>query len=104
MRLTVTIKSFLLSRWRGDVPLERVFWRDMIIVGTTLNLLTGLAALALLASGEPAALALAVHFGPLPWNVFLFLSVWRAAEKAKPSEALFAKIAVVIWFVAVIVV
>jgi hypothetical protein len=85
------------------VPLERVFWRDMIIVGTTLNLLTGLAALALLASGEPAALALAVHFGPLPWNVFLFYQ-WRAAENAKPSEAPFVKIAAVIWFVAVIVV
>jgi hypothetical protein len=103
MRPLSEMTSFVLSRWRGEVPLERIFWRDMIAIGTTLNLLTGLTAIVLLASGAPAAIALMVHFSPLPWNVFLFLVVWRRTEIAEPSNALIVKAVAVIWLVAVTV-
>jgi hypothetical protein len=103
MRPISTIASFVQSRWRGEAPLATVFWRDTIIVGTALNVLTGLAAIVLLVSGVPAAIALLVHFSLLPWNVFLFLAVWRTAERVKPSEALFVRVATAIWFVLVIV-
>jgi hypothetical protein len=98
------MKSFVLSRWRGDAPLETIFWRDMIIVGTALNIITGLATIALLASGVPAAIALAVHLALLPWNIFLFLAVWRASERIDPSDALATRVMAAVWLLAVIIV
>jgi hypothetical protein len=91
------LRGFLLSRWRGEAPLGTVFWRDMLVIGTGLNVLTGLAAMAMLAADMSTALALAVHFSLLPWNLFLMLSVWRSAEKAPPSQATVAKFGSLLW-------
>jgi hypothetical protein len=96
--------NFLRSRWRGEVPLSIVLWRDMILVGTALNIMTGMAAIVLLASGASAALALAVHFALAPWNVFLFLVTWRVSEKISLPEALIARAIAIIWLVVVVVV
>jgi len=61
--------SFLQTRMRGEAPLETVFWRDMLAVGTVVNLAATVAALALFAAEYPAWLGLAVNFLPLPWNL-----------------------------------
>ena len=71
----------------------------MIIVGTVLNAITGLASILMLALGVGTVTALAVHFSLLPWNIFLF-SVWRSADLARQIEAAIARIGAVIWFVA----
>src|SRR5688572_24771888 len=97
------MRQFLLSRWRGEVPLSTVLWRDMILVGTALNLLASLAAVGLLIAGASTIMALMVHFGPVPWNVFLFLIVWRCSAFAG-TEALLARLTAVIWLVAVTVI
>ncbi len=96
-------RSFLLSRWRGEAPLGIVFWRDMILVGTALNIAAALAAVLLLAADAPTPLALLVYFAPLPWSIFLFFAVWRCAEKAGGPDAITAKIGAMIWLVVVIV-
>src|SRR5689334_1429779 len=98
------MRKFLLSRWRGDVPLDTVLWSDMIVIGTALNILASVAAVVLLIAGASTPMALAVHFAPVPWNVFLFVAVWRSSAMAVMSEALVARLTAVIWLVAVTVI
>ena len=59
-----------------------LFWRDMVLVGTVINLLFTGAALAIAASDFSIALAAAVHFAPLPYNLFLVAAVWRLPASA----------------------
>lgn len=88
------------SRWRGDTPLATVFWRDMILVGTVVNAAASLAAIGLLAADAPAVIAFGAFLAPVPWNLFLFFSVWRSAAKAAASVAMAAQMAAVIWLIA----
>jgi len=69
--------GFFRSRWHALVPMRVLFWRDMVLVGTLGNLLATGVALAMAASGLNIALAAAVHFAPLPYNLFLVMAVWR---------------------------
>lgn len=74
----------------------------MVIIGTGLNLLTGMAGLILFAAGVHAAIAIAVHFSLVPWNLFLFLAVWRTADKADPPSATIVKLGAALWLLVVI--
>jgi hypothetical protein len=68
---------FLARRWRGEVSLRVLFWRDMLAVGTVVNLFATFAGLIAAASGAPMVWAVALHFAPMPYNVFLFAALWR---------------------------
>lgn len=94
--------SFLQSRIGGEAPLEVVFWRDMLGVGTVLNLAATAAAFGMFATDAPAWLGLTVNFLPLPWNLFLVLAVWRSAEREGGPAATTAKVVGVLWFLAMI--
>lgn len=94
---------FLQSRLSGEAPLETVFWRDMLGVGTALNLASTGAALALLAGGYPAWTALAVNFVPIPYNAFLLLAVWKAAEREGGQPATTANVVAALWFIVMLV-
>jgi hypothetical protein len=91
--------EFLRSRWRGEVPLQRLFWRDLLGLGTLLNLLASFAALIMAAMGLDSAAAVAMHFAPTPWNAFLTASVLRH-PRAGPAQRGVA----VAWLVAMMVV
>ena len=90
--------EFFASRWRGEIPFKRVFWFDMLLVGTLVNLAAAALSLILFGLDAPAATAIAVFFSPLPYNLFLFAVVWRAAERAQSSWAL-ARLGAVAWLV-----
>lgn len=92
--------GFLAARWRGRVPLARLFWRDMVLVGSAINAATTIAALAVLGLKAPTAAALAFHFAPLPYNLFLFLAVWRTAEKKTLATAWIAQLGAAAWLIA----
>lgn len=77
------IGRFFIRRWRGQVPLPVLFWRDMLGVGTLVNLTATFAALMAAAQGAPIAVAAAMHFAPLPYNLFLFAALWRLPERGK---------------------
>ena len=105
--------SFFARRWRGQIAWQRLFWRDMLAVGTVvnvvatfaalmmasqgvpgwlavgtvLNLAASFGALALLAMGAPGAVAVALHFAPMPYNLFLCLALWRLAQRPAPVAA-----------------
>ena len=58
-----------------------MFWRDLLIVGTSLNLLmTGLA-LALLSQDVAIQWVLLAHLLPLPYNLFIVSSIWSAPQR-----------------------
>lgn len=69
--------SFIGKRWRGEASLSKLYWRDMLIVGSVVNLLTGFVALMIAAQGGDIWVAAMVHFASLPYNVFLVLALWR---------------------------
>ncbi|TPL78647.1 hypothetical protein FJ941_22075, partial [Mesorhizobium sp. B2-3-13] len=52
----------------------------------------------------PLGLVLAVHFAPVPYNVFLTLAVWRTAEKAGGARASLFMLGSALWLIATIVV
>ena len=73
--------GYFARRWQGEVALPALFWRDMLGVGTALNLLASFAALMAAAMGLDARLAVALHFAPVPVNVFVALAVWRSPQR-----------------------
>ena len=50
-------------------------------VGTLLNAASVVATMVLLKNDAPTWVAALMHFGLLPYNVFLVTSTWRAARK-----------------------
>lgn len=89
---------FFARRWRGLVPWPRLFWRDMLAVGSVINLLASFAALMLAALGAPLA-AVALHLAPLPYNAFLLAALWRL-----PGRPALVAAAGALWFVVMAVV
>lgn len=90
--------GFLARRWRGEVNTNLVLWRDMLGVGSLLNISISLLALVLAAQGLSLGLAAALHFAPMPYNLFLFLVIWRA-----PARTALQGLLALIWLPAMIV-
>lgn len=93
------VLDFFRLRWQGAVPMRRLFWRDLLVIGSLINLVASVSGLALLAGGAPAWLAVALHFAPLPYNLFLLLAVGRSPERSTAIELLAG-----LWFVAMLLV
>ena len=73
--------GYFSRRWHGQIPLAVLLWRDMIGVGTLINVLATVVGLAVMLQGAHPAVAVALHFAPLPYNVFLFAAVWRSPHR-----------------------
>jgi hypothetical protein len=74
--------NYFSRRWRGETPLRTLLWRDTLAVGTMINLLMSFAALAIAALHLDLRLALAVHFTPLPYNLFLVAALMRSPQRS----------------------
>lgn len=98
------IGSFFRSRWQGQVPLDRLFWRDLVLVGTAVGIAASVLALVLLGLKLPLGLVLAVHFASVPYSLFLTLAVWRTTEKIPGAKAWMMTLGATLWLVAMIVV
>jgi len=96
--------DFFRLRWQGRVPLERLFWRDMLLVATLISAVSTGLALTLLALKLPLWLVMAVHLAPVPYNIFLTLAVWRTAEKVGGLGAWLTMLGSALWLVATVVV
>lgn len=84
-------RGYLRERWGSHVPIARLFWVDILAVGTVLNLTVGFATLMLLAQRADWLWVLALHTVIVPYNVFLATCVWRhprAAQAMKPVAVL----------------
>lgn len=59
-----------------------MLWRDMLMIGTAINLVCTFSGLfAYIVSGS-VWIAVAMHFAPMPFNLFLFLAIWCVREKS----------------------
>ena len=74
--------SFFASRWRGEVRMHTLLWRDMLCVGTAVNLLATFIAVIAASQGSPSWAVAALHFAPLPYNIFLFAVVGRVVPRS----------------------
>lgn len=81
------------------MPLAVMFWRDMVIWSSILNLATFGVALALLEIGYPTWVSVLVYLSPLPWNLFLVASVWRAADRQPGPFTQAARVGSLVWLV-----
>jgi hypothetical protein len=73
--------GFIGSRWRGEASAVVVYWRDMLAIGSLINLSTSFVALLLAAQGVNLWIAAAVHFAVLPYNIFLVVALWRTPQR-----------------------
>lgn len=89
---------FFRSRWHGQVPLKVLLWRDMVWVGTLINVAASFLALAALALGAHSWLAVALHLAPLPYNAFLLAAVLRLQATSNLTT-----IIAVAWFLVMLV-
>ncbi|KAA3446967.1 hypothetical protein C7I87_29645 [Mesorhizobium sp. SARCC-RB16n] len=95
--------GFFRSRWCGEVSLDQLFWRDMVFVATAISIASSITALILLILKMPLALVLAIHFAPVPYNIFLTCAVWRTAEKAGGAKASMMMLGSALWLIATVV-
>jgi hypothetical protein len=76
-----------------------LLWRDMLGVGTVVNLIATILALTAIIQGAHAGLAVALHFAPMPYNLFLFAAFWRAPDRNFFTTAIAAGWLVIVTFV-----
>jgi hypothetical protein len=88
-------------RWSGQVPLAKVFWNDMVMVGTIVNVITTLLAMLLFIADASIILVVMTFFSPLPFNIFWVVAVWRSADSATGTKACVARTAALAWLFAV---
>ena len=97
--LVLGTPGFFAARWRGLVSAERLFFIDMLLLGTAINLATSFASLIVLGLKFPLWASLAVYVSPLPYNVFLLLALWRATDRQHTTSAGTYRIAALCWLV-----
>lgn len=88
--------------WRGDLPLSRAFWRWGIVGGAVVGLFCTVLALVLLTAGAPGWLAAMVFSAHIPWNLVLFVGVWRSTERAEVDRgtAHLVRLTILVWVIA----
>lgn len=98
-----TVIRYFRNLLTGALPLSRVLWFDTILVGSAVNVATLVATLMLFVAHAPTALAFAVFLAPIPYNLALFVGVWRSASREKDDWAFLARAIASIWLVAAVV-
>ena len=95
---------YVRDRSRDRVPIKVLLWRDMFVCGTVLNLgFLGLAIL-IVQLGYPDWLAVLVFFLPMPFNIFIWAAVWRAADQIPVIAAWIARATGTGWLAMMVVV
>ena len=97
------IVGYVAGLWRGEFPLGRVFWSDMLIIGTVVNIAAMIGGVLLFVSGLPISFGVVVHFLPVPYNLLLLLGVWHAAQREASQWSFAAQTIAVVWFMAMLV-
>lgn len=96
--IMVPMHSAKSRRVLGKTPIRTLFWRDMLGIGTLVNLLASFASLIVLTQQGSPAVALGVHFLPLPLNIYLSLAVLRSPQRTGAITAIS-----VAWFCAMLI-
>lgn len=73
----MSARRYFSERWRAQIPFRSLFWRDLIVRATLINLLSTFMGLMLIAQGYPSSWAFVLYLLVLPYNLFLAISVLR---------------------------
>jgi hypothetical protein len=73
--------TFFSQRWHGRISWPTLFWRDLLLIGTGMNVLMTGTALALLSQDAPIQWVLLAHLLPLPYNLFIVSAIWRLQQR-----------------------
>ena len=73
--------TFFSQRWHGRIGWPTLFWRDLLLIGTGMNVLMTGTALALLSQDVPIGWVLLAHLLPLPYNMFIVSAIWRLQQR-----------------------
>ena len=92
-------KAFFADRWQGRTAVRVLFWRDLLGWATLLNLLVGFASLVMLAKRVEAPWPWIAHLLPMPYNLFLGLSVWRHRDALKGHKLVVVAWLAVMWII-----
>jgi hypothetical protein len=95
----MTLPPSLKCLWLGQLPLQDAFWRYFITYDLLLNLGATLAALMVILARGPVAVAVILHFLPVPYSALAAIGTWRSADRfaGNPSLANAAKLVVLLW-------
>ena len=74
--------------WHGQVPAAVLLWLDIVAVGSMINMVSTVAAILLLSQGSGLPVAAAVHFCPIPYNLFLLAAFWRSPQRTMATAAI----------------
>jgi hypothetical protein len=91
--------NHLSDRWNGQVPWSALLWRDMLGIGTLVNLAATFLAVIAAIQDAPIGLVAFLHFAPLPYNFFLLAALWRLPRRPQFAVAIGA-----VWFLLILVV
>ena len=99
------LPSSLRQLWHGELPLPVAFWRYLVTYDLTLNLGATLASLSVVLAQGPIALAAILHLLPVPYSLLAATGTWRSASRytGNPDFANAAKIATVLWVIAMLI-
>jgi len=97
-------RGYFRSLWSGTEPLHRLIISDMLIGGTLINVAAMAAAFGLFALAAPRWLGIAVFLSPVPYNLFLVVTVWRTADRSGSAWAWPAKGLAIAWMLAMLMV
>ena len=93
------VRGTLARLWRGEMPLPIAFWQYAIAYGFLINVLATGGMLTAHVLGAPIFVSVTVFFLPVPYLVFVVISVWRSAERYHGDQrwADLARTGVIIW-------
>ena len=81
---------------------DQLFWRNLVLL-TAINIALSVVALILLGMKLSLAVVLAMHFAPVPYNIFLTFAVWRTG-KIGGAKASMMMLGSALWLILVVVV
>lgn len=99
-----TRPGFFAARWRGEVSLDRLFFVDMLLVGTAINVVAAFVSLLIFGLKLPVWAAVAAYLAPLPYNIFLVLAVWRTTERPGTRAAFGYRLGALAWLAASVII
>ncbi|MDP3287340.1 MAG: hypothetical protein Q8M64_03445 [Methyloversatilis sp.] len=91
--------EFFVARWHCRIPIARLFWWDMLLVGTAINGALTLAGLLAIANRLPDAAAHIAFALLLPYNLFMFIAVVRTSSRRRTPFAPLFQLTSLIWLV-----
>ena len=96
--------AFLDARLRGAAPLGTVFWRDMFVIGTLVNVVMSAGSMIYFSQNGEMVPFLLMYFAPVPYNLFITYSVWKASHQVGGAWALAAQFLSLCWCVAFVLI